>query len=137
MPSRKIRQVSEREIAINLVMQFAEWDWVRFSMLGFYDDDIEFVDGLAERLGVIADKAYLAKVTKVVRRLENYGVLIGRMSSNHKEYIGEPAKQKSYWLEPGKARLIRKGQTDYTMTPLGETEFLLRRAYPKPESDEW
>lgn len=131
--TRPARAVSEREIAIALVMEFAENDYGHFSMLGAYDNDAEFIDGVAERLDVKNDKAFTNKMTKVVRVLENYGVLIGRMISTHKEYIGEPTHQKNYWMQPGKVGLIRRGKTEHTFTPLGECEFLLRKAYPKPE----
>lgn len=58
--------------------------------------------------------------------------------------IGVPAAGKSSlmrqymatrddWLRPGKADLICRGQTEYTMTPAGEAAFLLRHAYPRPE----
>uniref|UniRef100_UPI000A6CF457 hypothetical protein n=1 Tax=Pseudomonas aeruginosa TaxID=287 RepID=UPI000A6CF457 len=69
---RPIRGVSEREIAIELVMEFAEGKYHDFSMMGFYDDDADFLREVAARLGVQNNKAFTSKMTRVVRRLVNY-----------------------------------------------------------------
>lgn len=127
---RPIRGVSEREIAIALVMEFAEGEHHDFSMMGFYDDDADFLRAVASRLNVLNNKAFISKMTRVVRCLVNYGVLHSRMMSTQKEYIDEPAKQTNYWLKPGKANLIRHEPGVHWMGALGETEFLLRHAYP-------
>jgi hypothetical protein len=129
---RDIRRVSEREIAIALVMEFAEGEWHDFSMMGFYDDDADFISTVAERLQVQNNRAFTNKMTRVVRRLVRYNVLHGLMMSTQKDYFGEPAKQKNYWLRPGKAVLIRHEPGDHWMGAMGETEFLLRYAYPAP-----
>lgn len=135
MSQRKIRSVSEREIALALVLEFAESELINFSLMGFYDDDFDFISDLAERLNVANDTSFKNKLTKVVRTLVNYNVLHSRMSGTHKEYFGEPTKQMDYWLRPGKAELIRRGKTDYTMAPEDEAAFLIRHAYPYPEDD--
>lgn len=133
---RPIRAVPERDIALSLVLEFAQSEWGQFSLLGFYDHDADFIKTLAERLHVKNDLAFINKLRRVVRTLARYRVLHSRMSSTHKEYIDEPSKQMNYWLRPGKAELIRKGKTDYTMAPEDETAFLLRHAYPKPDISE-
>jgi len=133
---RKIRSISEREIAINLVLELAESGLRRFSLLQAYDDDAQFVDDLARRLNVVLDKAFDAKLTRVVRKLVNAGALESMMSSTHKEYIGEPTKQRDYWLPPGKARLLTVGATDHTGAPEWEAAYLIRRAYPILYGDE-
>lgn len=130
---RTARQVSERELAIALVLELAESGLSRFSLLGFYDDDAGFIDGLAKRLQIEFSKSFQNKVTKVVRRLVNYGVLYSEVRGTHKEYLGEPSKQREYWLNPGKANLLTRGKTDYTMAPENEAAYLLRHAYPDPE----
>lgn len=134
-PKRKIRNVSEREIALTLVLELAQSGLPSFSLMGFYDDDFEFIEGLADRLNVPFDKSFTNKLTKVVRTLVNYGVLYSRMAGTHKEYFGEPTKQMEYWLRPGKAELIRRGKSEVTMAPEDEVAFLLRHAYPDPH--EW
>ena len=133
--ARKARQVSEREIALTLVLMLAQSNYKRFALQQFYDDDMEFIDDVRKELNIEFSKAWDNKLAKVVRRLVNYGVFESRMSSTQKEYVGEPAKQRDYWLPPGKRDLINRGQTDYTMTPEGEVKFLLRRAYPDPVDD--
>lgn len=133
---RSARQVTEREIAIALVMEFCrkEARWVSFSMYGFYDDDADFVANVADEVGSQANKSFVNKMKKVVRRLESYGVLVGQMRSTHKEYCGGPTHQKNYWMEPGKVRLIQQPhRPGVNFGPLGECEWLLRRAYPKPD----
>ena len=128
-----VRRISERDIALSLVMHYAEDNCTSFSLIGFYDDDFDFLQGLAERLHVPNDTAFKNKLARVVRVLVNYGVLYSRMSGTSKEYIDEPAKQMNYWLKPGKADLIRRGKTHCTMAPEDEAAFLLRHAYPEPE----
>lgn len=131
---RSVRRIPEREIAIALVLEYAETNCINFGLMGFYDDDCEFLDGLADRLEVPQNVAFRNKLTRVVRRLVNYGVLHGRMRGTAKEYIDEPAKQMSYWLKNGKADLIRRGKTHCTNEPEWEAAFLLRHAYPEPET---
>jgi len=133
---RLVRAVSERDIAIALVLEFAESGLYCFSLLGFYDDDADFVSGLSNRIGVVDDKAFHNKLTKVVRRLVSYGVLYAQMRGTQKEYIGEPTKQMEYgFSNPGKANLLTRGKTDHTGTPEWEAEFLLRHAYPRPDAE--
>ena len=131
----KSREISERDIAINLVIELAESGLSSFSLLGFYDDDCYFLSDLAERLNVIEDKSWKNKLTKVVRVLVNYGVLTARMNNNHKDHIGEPTKQMEYTLKVGKAQLLTRGKTEYTGDPEWEASFLLRNAYPKEQND--
>ena len=127
---RKIRTVSEREIAIAVLLTMAHHDRNWFALLGFYDDDADFVADVAFTLGVHPDKPYYNKLLKTVRRLVNYGVLASRMRGTGKQYIGEPAKQMEYALKPGKLRLLQRGNTEHTMEPEDEAAFILRHAYP-------
>ena len=60
---RTARQVSERELAIALVLELTESGLNRFSLLGAYDDDAEFIDDLANRLHVEFGKAFHNKAT--------------------------------------------------------------------------
>lgn len=130
-----VRDVSERDIAVALVLELAEYGLRPFALLGFYDDDVDFLTNLSDRIGVANDKAFRSKLTRVVRKLVNHGVLYAKMRGTHKEYIGEPAKQMEYgFLKPGKAKLLTRGETDYTGTPEWEADFLLRHAYPKPDA---
>ncbi len=71
---RQVRGASERDIAIALVLELAESVLHRFSLLGFYDNDQDFLGDLASRLGVADDRAFRNKLTRVVRRLVSYGV---------------------------------------------------------------
>lgn len=128
---RSIRSVPEHKVAEALVLEFAETNAISISLMDFYDDDCDFLQGLSERLNVPNDTPFKNKLRVVVRRLVNYGVMHGRMCSTAKEYIGEPAKQMNYTLKAGKAALVRRGKTDCTMEPEGEVAFLLRHAYPQ------
>lgn len=130
---RPIRSVSERELALALVQELAHTTGERFSLLGFYDHDVEFVEALAERLNVRKDKAFSNKLRQVTRELVSWRVLSATMRGTGKEYLGEPAKQMEYELPPGKGALIRKGKTEHTWEPEEEAAWLIRRAYPAPE----
>ena len=133
---QSVRHLSEREIALALVLEYAETSCISFSLMGFYDDDADFLQALSERLNVPNDSAFKNKLTRVVRRLVNYGVFYSRMSGTAKEYIDEPAKQMNYRMRPGKAELIRQERRPgITLGPLGEAEFLLRHAYPRPDDE--
>ena len=135
-PGRHARTITEREIAIALVLELAESGLHDFSLLGFYDDDADFLISLADRLNVVEGKAFRNKLIRVVRHLVNYGVLFAAMRGTHKEHIGEPAKQMDYSLHPGKANLLTRGESEHTGSPEWEASFLLRRAYPKPDTNE-
>lgn len=128
--ARLIRNVTEREVAVALILEYAERDCTSIALMGFYDDDCEFLQALAIRLRVEFDNSFTNKLRKVIRNLVSVGVFHARMRGTHKEYFGEPSKQMEYSLKPGKAALIRRGKTDFTMTPEDEAAFLIRRAYP-------
>lgn len=133
---RTIRQIPEREIAIALVLELAGTRTNTFSLLGFYDDDADFIEALADRLQVPNDKPYRNKVLRVTRNLVAGRALVAEMRGTHKEYMGEPARQMNYSLPPGKARLLARGKTEHTWEPEQEASFLIRRAYPEPDRDD-
>jgi hypothetical protein len=135
---KNIRNISERDIAIALILEFVDpvVNLHKFSLMGYYDQDLYFLDRLAGRLDVNEDKSFRNKLTKVVRNLVNHGVLYGEMVCTHKAAFGEPTKQMEYALPAGKVNLIRRGETEYTMSPEDEIDYLLRRAYPDPTNDE-
>lgn len=130
---RKARDVSEREMAIALVLQLALEPTERFSPMGFYDDDMEFMKDLALELNLPYDQAFKNKVVKVCRHLVRFGVLYARIAQTAKEYIDEPNRQQNYFLRPGKGHLMRQERRPgITYGPQGEAEWLLRHAYPTP-----
>lgn len=131
---RRVRRLSEREIAIALLLEYAETNCISFSLMGFYDDDYDFLQGLAKRLSVPHDMAFKSKLRRVVQRLVSYGVLYASMRRTDKHYIDEPAKQRNYRLRTGKAELMRQPyRPGITFGSEGEAEHLLRDAYPRPE----
>lgn len=128
---RSVRSVSERDIAIALVLELAQAPPHTFSPMGFYDDDYEFLVALAERLKAPNDNQLKNKVIKVCRRLVNYGVLFAGITQTAKEYTDEPNRQQNYTLRPGKAHLLTgPARLGITYGPQGEAEWLLRHAYP-------
>ena len=133
---RSPRQVSEREIAIALVIALAESGLPSFSLAGYYEDDEDFVHALAKRLNVESGKSFVNKVRKVTRRLVNADALIAERATNDRWYAGQSGGQMEYRLRPGKATLLTQAASDSTMGPEGEAAFLIRRAYPNPEFDD-
>ena len=132
--TRRPRDISEREIAIALVLEFAASGMRTFSLLGFYDDDAYLMSSIAGRLDVADDTPFKNKLVRVVRNLVRHGVLYSQKCSTHKEYLGEPTQQMEYgFVNPGKHRLLTAAKTEYTGGPDWEAEFLLRRAYPSTE----
>ena len=121
----------ESEIALALVLELAHTQGETFSLMGFYDHDVNFVEGLAERLGVACEKPFLNKLKKVTRILVSHGALCAEMIGTHREYTGQPARQMNYSLPHGKGGLMRRGKTEHTWKPEKEAAWLLRRAYPE------
>lgn len=115
---------------MSFVLHLAECGDPSLSLMGFYDDDADFLDSLAKRLDTKDDAAFRNKLRRVARRLVQYGVLYTMMKGTGKEYLGEPAKTQIYWLKPGKAGLLTRGKSEVTMAPEDEAAFLLRHAYP-------
>lgn len=132
---RTPRQVSEREIAMNLVIALAESGLSSFSLAGYYEDDEDFLHALAQRLNVENGKPLVNKLRKVARRLVNYEVLIAERVANDRWYAGQSGGQMEYRLRPGKATLLTQPQSDCTLGLEGEAAFLIRRAYSNPELD--
>lgn len=128
---RKVRDVAERDLAIALVLLLAQEPTEKFSPMGFYDDDMEFMSDLALTLNVPDDKSFKNKVVKVCRHLVRFGVLSAKITQTAKEYNDEPNRQQNYMLRPGKGHLMRQERRPgITYGPLGEAEWLLRHAYP-------
>lgn len=129
---KEIRQISKREIAINLVLELAESGAPYcFSPMGFYDNDSDFLSNLADRLEVKWDNKFINKLKVVARTLVNYGVLSSKMSGTAKEYVDEPSKQMNYFLRADKVGLLTREKSYYTYGPRGEAEYLLRYAFPE------
>lgn len=133
MTKRTARMCTEREMAIALVLELANTRTNRFSLLGFYDEDLDVIAAVADKLNLADDRPFRNKLRRVCRRLVSYDALYSSRVCTQKEYIGEPEQQLDYVLLPGKARLLTRGRTDVTMEPEGEAAFLLRWAYPAPD----
>jgi hypothetical protein len=128
---RTVRSVSERELAITLVLLLAQKSDGKFSPMAFYDDDMDFMEDLAYKLNVPNSTSFKNKVVKVCRHLVSFGVLYARIARTAKEYIDEPNRQQNYMLRPGKVHLLREERRPgVTYGPQGEAEWLLRHAYP-------
>jgi hypothetical protein len=129
---------SDHDIGCKLLLRLARHTTRSFCLFTFYDYDIEFLAGLTEDLGLPASfpsKSLIRRLKRVCRGLENCGVLRGRVSSCHKEYIGEPVMLKSYRFgsDDYLLRLAPDLFPHYTpmMTPQNEASFLVSRAFPE------
>lgn len=123
---RSSHQISEREIAIALVLTLANHHANEFSNLLFRDT-------LTARLNVVDNNPFQDKLVRVTRKLVRNGVLFGRWRHCWKEYAGEPTKLMVYgFYSPGKHRLLTMGKTEHTWEPEVEAAYLIRRVYPDP-----
>ena len=99
---RTPRQVSEREIAISLVIALAESGLPSFSLAGYYEDDEDFLHELAGRLNVEKEKPFVNKLRKVTRKLVNADVLIAERPPM---IVGTPVSRAVRWsIGLGRAR---------------------------------
>lgn len=136
---RPAKAIPEREIALAVCLELAEGGTREFSLLGFYDDDAEYLDDLAKRLRVdwragAPQKAWMAKLRRVVQHLVRSGVLYASRRGTNKDYIGEPTQQTNYgFVNPGKYRSLTAPEGKGLWGPQKEAAWLLRHAYPDPE----
>jgi len=140
-------QATDRKIAGFILMRLARHPEERFCLNYFYEYDSDFLIGIQGDLGIdkISGDSLIRRLRKVCRQLEAYGILAGRLSSCHKEYIGEPTMLKSYsFCEPGYAcRLAPDLHPHYKPMGKAETELniFLDRAFgpenfhEKPNAD--
>jgi len=137
-------RLNGRKAAEVILMELARHKEGRFSFCcSFsYDDDSEFLNRVAERLDLVSMgcNAFLSRIQRVCRRLEQYGILTGQLRSCHAEYYGEPRVLKRYeFADHGYAmRLAPDLWPKYTPMGMAEVEldYLLRNAYPKKDSDD-
>lgn len=129
-----MKRISDRKVAEAILFCLARHEQGSFCCSYFYDYDSDFLDAVAKHAGVpMTTKAtsWTRRVARVARRLQNAGILSGRVSSCHAEYIGEPKTLKSYsFFDPGYAfRIAPDLYPNYN--PMGrpevEVEFLLER----------
>ena len=111
----------------------------KFCLCWSYEYDANFLIELARDLGVekLPGEYYLRRLGRICRHLEKFGLLYGRLSSCHAEYLGEPRMLKEYRFgkEEYAWRLAPEKYPHYKPMGLVETElkFLLDRAYPRRE----
>ncbi len=94
----KRTRINSRELARAIVVSLAHHPQHSFCLSTFYDYDMDFIHAVAKRIGQpnCSSSQLLTAMRRVCRRLQNFGVLCGRVASCHAEYIGEPRSLKSY-----------------------------------------
>jgi hypothetical protein len=136
--------MNDREIAGAILLRLAnhpESHHDRFCLSYAYDYDAAFIGALADDLGLqdIPSGSFIRRLRKVCRHLEMCGILSGRITSCHAEYLGEPRMLKSYtFSNPSYAlRLAPEKWPNYK--PMGKVEtelkILLDRCYQEDEND--
>jgi hypothetical protein len=124
----------DREYAVAILMELAQCDPPTYSLMMFYDDDIDFVCAIQKRLGTPTGKKWMARLTRVTRRLVRYDVLTRKMRGTLKEYVGEPTKQMEYSLDRKYCQRLAPDLYPH-YTPMGnaagELAHILRHAYPE------
>jgi hypothetical protein len=133
--------MNHRKVAEVILMELARHKEGRFSFCcSFaYDDDSDFLNKVAERLGLLemGCKPFLSRIQRVCRKLEQWGILGGQLLSCHAEYFGEPRVLKRYEFgDHGYAmRLAPDLWPNYK--PMGraevELEILLERPFPRKQ----
>jgi len=128
------KRISDREVAAALLYCLARHEWGSYCVSWCYDYDSEFLEAVAKKCGASMGTnamSWIRRVSRVSRRLQQVGILSGRVSSCHAEYLGEPRVLKRYeFADPGYAwRLAPDRAPHYTpmMKPEHELEFLMER----------
>ena len=125
-------RVTDREVAAAILHCLARHEPGSYCCSYYYDYDSDFLDAVAKRAGVsmfTKNSTWLRRMSRVSRRLQDVGILSGRVSSCHAECIGEPRVLKSYrFSDPGYAfRIAPDLHPHYTpmMRSEDEIDFLL------------
>lgn len=142
--TNKTVRVDGRKAAETILMELARHQEGNFSFCCsfVYDYDSDFLEKVAEKLGLISIgcKPFLSRIQRVCRKLEQYGILSGRVSSCHAEYIGEPRVLKKYCFGDHSYAMRLAPDLWPNYRPMGQVEteldFLLRNAFPRKNSDD-
>ena len=132
-----MKRIKGRDLARAIIVSLANHSQDSFCINGFYDYDMEFIYSVANRIGHdnFSWNHLLGAMRRVCRRLEARGVLAGRISSCHAEYIGEPRVLKSYcFSNPSYRWRINPDSAPHykgEYSPEFEIEWLVEKAYPE------
>jgi len=129
-------KIDHRKVCREVIIRLANHNWPTVSLDYAYDYDTDFIHDVAEKCGWASHKPHLVlrRLQEAFRRLEAVGVLYGRVSACHREYIGEPptlkawrfAKEEYGWrIAPEKHPWYRP---QYSVE--FEIEYLLEKAFP-------
>ncbi len=128
------RIIPDREVASALLHCLARHEPGSYCCSWVYDYDSEFLEAVAKRCGAAMGTnalSWIRRISRISRRLQAVGILSGRVSSCHAEYLGEPRVLKSYqFRDPGYAfRIAPDLYPHYTpmMKPDDEVDFLMER----------
>lgn len=128
-------RMNSREAASVLLMSLAKHKKGDFACSFAYDDDSEFLNDIAETLGMleVSCSSFISRLRRVIRKLEDAGILGGALHSCHAEYLGEPRVLKRYeFTNPSYAfRLAPERYPHYRgdLSPEVELKMLLERAF--------
>jgi len=132
-------RIDHKQVCRECIIRLAHHNWPTVCLDYIYDYDVDFIHDVAEKCGWLAHKPHLVlrRLRDAFRKLEAAGVLYGRISSCHKEYIDEPATLKAWRFakEEYGWRLAPSKYPWYTpqYTVEFEIEYLLGKAFPEPE----
>ena len=133
-------RVSNYDIAKAVVLTMAELGGA-FAPAGYYDDDADMVETIAELSGIgkVYGKGFRPRLFRVCNQLCHIGVLYGFTSCTHKEYIGEPTRQRDFRItNPSTAwRLFPPDDVKkHYMSQENELAFLLRHFPGAPKRED-
>jgi hypothetical protein len=127
---RNVRNVSEREIAIALLIRMAESEQSGLrglSLSGLYVCDDYFIDDLAMKIGIENNKAFFNKLKRITRKLVRHNVFLREATITR-----EGTRSKYVFAKPWESRRLYRKETDDASSQEREAKYLLSRAYPEP-----
>lgn len=125
-------RVTDYQVAKVVLLTFANSGERHIAPMGYYDDDADLVGEIQNKCGLekVSCKAFSQRLFRVCNKLCHIGIFFGETRGTHKEYFGEPTKQREFrWTNP--SYLLRL-KPDYRYLPQMEPnpqlelDFLLR-----------
>ncbi len=93
-----MKRTTDYQIAKEVMLTMVDLGMNYIAPGGYYDDDADLVDEIIKRcaLSDTSVKKNTARLFRVCNKLCHCGIFYGVVAGTHKEYFGEPTKQREF-----------------------------------------